>query len=306
MSHASRKSACSHRRMRENLAILLAGFALSACASDPPPDDVPEGYMPLVEADWTMPAGTEGYWCARVSITEDLYIRGFRPSAPPGTHHTALGMAGSGGPDGAFPCEASTVGFQLLFGSGVGTEPFEMPEGVAFKIPAGEQVLLNLHLFNTTNGEMTGTSGIEILRVAESDVVHEAETAYIGTFELEIPPGEVTQTARCTMQADATIFGVFPHMHRLGTHIRGVVHDSEAETDEPRMLIDQSYSFEEQLNFDVDPGVEVTAGSVVRADCTYDNPGPGTVGFGDSTDDEMCVLGVYRYPARGGISICFN
>jgi hypothetical protein len=293
-------------RMRRLLPVFLA-FPLAACASDPPPgDDVPEDYVPFIEADWTMPAGTEGYWCARVTVAEDLYVKGFRAVAPPGTHHTALGMAGSTGPDGTFPCEASTVGFQMLFGSGVGTAPFEMPEGVAYKIPAGEQVLLNLHLFNTTTSEMTGTSGIDLLLASEDEIEFEAETAYIGTFEIEIPPGEVTQTARCTMQADATIFGVFPHMHKLGTHIRGVVHESEEETDEPRMLIDQGYSFEEQLNYDVAPGVEVRAGDVVRADCTFDNPGPGTVGFGDSTDDEMCVLGVYRYPARGGISICFN
>lgn len=31
-----------------------------------------------------------------------------------------------------------------------------------------------------------------------------------------------------------------------------------------------------------------------------------TVAFGDSTDDEMCVLGMYRYPATGAVSLCSN
>ena len=113
--------------MRSVLPILL-GLALTACASDPPPDDdIPEDYAPLVEASWTMPAGTEGYWCARMTATEDLFVRGFRPLAPLGTHHTALGIDAVGGPDGTFPCEANDVGFQLLFGSGVGTEGIGCP-----------------------------------------------------------------------------------------------------------------------------------------------------------------------------------
>jgi hypothetical protein len=108
------------------------------------------------------------------------------------------------------------------------------------------------------------------------------------------------------MTEDTTIFGVFPHMHKLGTHIRGVLHASEAEDDEGQLLIDSAYSFEEQLNYGVAPMIDAPTGSVVRADCSYDNPGPGTIGFGDSSDDEMCVLGVYRYPANGGVSICFE
>ena len=48
-------------------------------------------------------------------------------------------------------------------------------DGVAIKLRKGQQLLLNLHLFNLTDAPLTGTSGTEIITMPESEVVHEAE-----------------------------------------------------------------------------------------------------------------------------------
>lgn len=300
--------------MRTKAILLSLVLGLGACGGDdgaPMPDAAsgsdaaspPADYVELVTADWSMPPGTEGYVCARVTATEDLYINAYRPIAPPGTHHTALTIdTDASRPDGTFPCEASTVGFQILFGSGVGTTPFELPEGIAYKLSAGQAVLLNLHLYNTDDAEISGTSGIEVKLLPASAVVEEAETLYIGNLNLTVPPGQSTSYAECEMNADTTIFGVFPHMHKLGTHMLGVALPAAGGE---VTLTDRPYSFEEQLNYRVDPPVQLQAGDLVRAACSYDNPGPNTVVFGDSSDDEMCILGLYRYPARGGLSFCF-
>jgi hypothetical protein len=271
-------------------------------ADDGGDDTVPPGFQPLVAGDWTMPAGQEGYYCVRATATEDMWIHGFRPIAPDGTHHTALAYDLQGGPDGGFPCEAADTGFKLLFGSGLGTEPYELPPGVAFKLTAGDQVILNLHLYNTTDAPMTGHSGIEVERIAPAEVVHEAETIYALDFNLTVPVGESTYRATCTIDGDSTIVGVFPHMHRLGTHMKATALRAGLE---PAVFHDAPYTFGEQLNYPVEP-VDVKDGDQVQFECGYDNETGATVPFGDSTDDEMCVLGMYRYPATGAVSLCFN
>jgi hypothetical protein len=278
--------------MRGALALLV----LFGCASDPA-ETVPTGFVPLVQGDWSMPPGEEGYYCVRATIPEDMYVRAFRPIAPLGTHHTALGFALSAGDDGGFPCQASDAGFKLLFGSGVGTEAFTLPDGVAFKLPAGEQVMLNLHLYNTSDAPISGTSGIEIERIAKADALHEAETLYALNFDLSVPPGTSKTTGACSIDADSTIVGVFPHMHKLGTHMRATAAGA--------VLHDLPYTFEEQLDYAV-PSVQVTKGTKIEYECSYQNPGTTTVEFGDSTDAEMCVLGVYRYPATGTVSLCIQ
>lgn len=279
--------------MRTTIAALVVLFG---CASDPG-ETIPEGFVPLVAGDWSMPPGQEGYYCVRATIPEDMFVHAFRPIAPLGTHHTALGFSLSNGPDGGFACQASDAGFKLLFGSGVGTEAFTLPDGVAFKLPKGEQVILNLHLYNTGDAELTGTSGIEIERIAEADTVHLAETLYALNFDLSVPPGSSKTTGACTIDADSTIVGVFPHMHKLGTHMRA--------TAGATVIHDQAYTFEEQLDYAV-PEVHVGKGDQVSYECSYENPGTTTVEFGDSTDAEMCVLGVYRYPATGTVSLCIQ
>ncbi len=281
---------------------LLAMAAGCDGGGDAAPDALPADYVPLTLGDWSMPAGDEGYWCVRATAEQDMYINAFRPIAPFGTHHTALALAGDARDDGAYPCSAADAGFKILFGSGVGTEPFELPEGVAIKLPAGQQVVLNLHLFNTGTGEITGSSGVEVRLLPEGEVVHEAEAIYAMDFDLTVPTGESTYAQACTMDADVTIFGVFPHMHTRGTHMRAT---AEVAGGEPVMLHDAAYSFEEQLNYRIDPPVAVADGQRVQVECSFENPGA-PVSFGDSTTAEMCVLGLYRYPATGSISLCLD
>lgn len=269
----------------------------------PPGDDgVPMGFQPFVAGDWSMPAGDEGYYCVRATAAETMYIHAFRPVAPLGTHHTALAFDLQGGQDGGFPCGAADTGFKLLFGSGVGTTPYSLPDGVAMKLNAGDQVILNLHLYNTGEATLTGHSGIEVEVMQAADVVHEAETIYALDLNLSVPPGESTYPATCTIDGDSTIVGLFPHMHTRGTNMKATaMRDGAA----PVVVFDEPYSFGEQLNYALTP-FDMLDGEKINFECSFNNPTSETIGFGDSTDAEMCVLGMYRYPATGSPSLCFN
>jgi hypothetical protein len=125
----------------------------------------PAQWQTLLTGDWTIPAGTEDYACVRRTLTEDIYVRALQAINPLGTHHTFLTIGPSSGPDGVTPCDFTVNHRQSIFGSGVGTNPIELPEGVAMKLTAGSQVLLNLHLFNTGTNELSGTSGTRIVPI---------------------------------------------------------------------------------------------------------------------------------------------
>lgn len=281
--------------------LALAVLSLVGCGSDKPEDTVPTGFQPLLSGDWSMPPGQEGYVCVRATVPETMYIHAFQPVAPLGTHHTALAIDLQGGDDGTFACEAKDVGFKILFGSGVGTAPYALPDGVAMTLEAGTQVILNLHLFNTTDAPITGTSGIDVERVAQADVVNEAEVVYALDTDLDVPPGDSVATHSCTFNVASTIIGVFPHMHRLGTRMTASVEHAGGS----QMFFDHDYTFEQQLNYATDP-VQVVDGDKVNYQCGFTNPTGQDVQFGESTNDEMCVLGMYRYPAQGSISLCIN
>lgn len=295
---------------RSSLGLLTLSLLLTSGCSDnvdgtTPVDEPTETtWGELVVGEWSLEGGTEGYVCSRTTITEDIFVGGFRAIAPPGTHHTVLTVSTEpDGPDAVFPCNAGTVGLNMIYGSGVGTNEFTFPEGVAVRLPAGSQVLLNLHLFNTATNPIDGISGIEVARLDPADVVHEAEIVLAGkTGGLRVEPGVTTQTGRCEMSHDVTIFSVFPHMHQMGTRLKATAMPAGGAS---TVLVDEPYEFEDQLYYPVSPMLELAAGDEVMIDCTYDNRTRETVTFGDSSLEEMCFAGLYRYPKRdGGFFIC--
>lgn len=254
---------------------------------------LPDGFTTLITADWMVepPSGPnpDVYRCAAVTLEEDILISNFHAIDPIGTHHAVLSVGDPDRPDGQEYCSVLDNRQKLLYASGVGTDDFAFPEGVAVRVPAGQQLLLNLHLFNASDNTITGTSGVAVKAV--ESVTHEAEFTLAGTFLLDIPNGATNyeETGSCTIAADGKVINWWPHMHQLGRHITVKVNGDT--------VLDEEFGFEEQVNYPTD--FDVSTGDLVEVSCFYDNNTGGNVGWGDSSTQEMCFIGIYRYPAVG-------
>ena len=267
--------------------------------------DTANDWKPLLQGEWELKAGEEGYRCVRLTATEDLYIKEFQPIAPLGTHHTLLSVNEMPkGADGVSNCTAADNGHTTLLGSGVG-ESYSagpLPEGVAYKVPKGSQLNLNLHLFNVSDKLLKGVSGTKIRTTTADKVKQFAETILAGPVQLSIPMGKSTTMGKCTLKSDTSVFAVSPHMHQLGVHLKAVA--NRAGGMPPVMLYDGPYDFFEQRQFPVT--LALKAGDTIQVECTYQNDTQRTVAFGESSLDEMCFLGVYRYPVAGEGLICLR
>ncbi len=258
---------------------------------------IPDGWERLITSSWNLAPG-ERYLCQRLTVTEDVWIKSFRATAPLGSHHTVLTVGAPDGPDGQVACGAGTNRPVMVYGAAVGTNDISMPEGVAVKVPAGQQLLLNLHLYNTQpDQDLPGTSEVLIQRVPAAEVaaVIEAEIVLMGPVNFTVGQGTANVEGGCTMSAAGTLFMVNPHMHQLGSHARVTARRAAGDL----LLHDEPYSFSEQRFYPID-AVEVAAGDRVEITCTYENDTGAAVPFGDSSDQEMCFASTYRYPAVGG------
>lgn len=245
-------------------------------------------WTPLLTGEWQLDTGEEiTSQFFTITAERDILVGAIRPIAPLGTHHTVLALGGF------------TTG-NYIYASGVDTNELVFPEGVGLRIPAGEDVVLQLHIYNPTPGPLTGTSGIEIVELTEDDVVNEAEIFLPGPLDLSIPPQqEHTRSGTCTVSAPQTLFALFPHMHQLGTHFRTTVSVGGEEI----TLHDAPYEFEHQPFFAFDP-IELAPGDSIETECTWINPGEQTVGWGESSDSEMCFSILYRWPVLPGEGFC--
>jgi len=263
----------------------------------------PRHFEELLAYDWSVDPGTETYFCSYETLEEDLWVGDMRELAPTGTHHVVLSFADAGPPDGVYSsadpgapvaCNGLPYG-NMVYAGFVGTDEFPMPERVAVRIPAGKQIILNLHLYNASDSPLSGHSGVEAVKPDPSAVTNEAEVIFSGSvMTLTVPPGASTATADCTMANDETVFAVLPHMHRTGVHMTTKAVHGDGSTE---VLMDQPYEFEVQRYLPVAPSVSLLRGEKLEVACSYENPGP-ELHFGESTDAEMCFTLVYRYPAK--------
>lgn len=273
--------------------------AMAGTGGADPSDDAGD-WVELIAGDWDLPSFSEDYYCVRETVAEDIFVRGFRAINPTGTHHTVLGTVGGGGlggfggtPDGVEQCASFQATGDMIFGSGAGTDAILFPAGLALKIPAGTQLLDHLHLFNTTPDTMQGRSGAEVLIADDYEML--ADNLLVGPLSLNIPTGvEHDEHGGCTMSQAVQVFSVQPHMHQTGIHARVTAVDAQGQ--EIAVLHDGPYDFDRQIYYAVDPPVAIPQGGRVEITCTYFNDTGKTLRFGESTEDEMCLASVYRFP----------
>jgi len=247
-------------------------------------------WTPIITADWELLPGSEKTSDVHtVTLDHDIYVGAIRPIAPVGTHHTvlAIGDLGAG---------------NVIYASGVGTNPLVFPDGIGLKLPAGQSLILQLHLFNTSADTLTGTSGIEVVEIDPSALQSEADLFLPGPLDFSIPPNQTyTHTGTCTVGSTQNVFAIFPHMHQLGSHFKSTLTVGGQE----KVIHDDDYAFVHQAFIPIEQ-VTLNAGDTVTTACTWTNTTTKTITWGESSTTEMCFSILYRYPAQndGGFGFC--
>jgi hypothetical protein len=279
------------------------------------------GWTTLISRTWDLGSGMETYKCRRIQIPTEMWISGFRAMSPVGTHHEVLTISTSGSSQtGDYDCSAGSLDPQMLYAAGVNTDDLVFPAGEAVHVPAGSYINLNLHLFNATDNALSGEeSGVLVQTVPAASVVHEIDMTFSGTFVINVPSDGQPHTATggCTANQDYHVFSLWPHMHQTGTHQTFTV--THAGT--PTTLLDTPYMFTEQRNYPMAETV-ISANDQIQTTCTFEfaatcsSSQPCSVGacgsdslchvtFGESSTEEMCFTGIYKYPAasQGGVGL---
>lgn len=270
-----------------------AGSPPSAAGGSAPQRVDPVEWQELIATDWELAGGTEQTFCVRRTLEREVALSGFKPILPKGTHHTVVSIGPAQEPDGVVQgCSSLVTAATGVWGSGVQTPPFEFPDGVGMVLPAGQQLLLTLHVYNTDTQPLRGHSGTAVRPAARTAISQLAEVTLAGPVLFAIPPGKAQVSGSCTFADPSTVIAIGPHMHRMGRHARFVaIRAGQAD----RVLHDAEFDFGEQRHYPVD-NMRFEAGDRLDVTCTYENDSKRIVGFGESASDEMCFAVLVRYP----------
>jgi hypothetical protein len=143
-----------------------------------------------------------------------------------------------------------------------------------------------MHLLNASEEAVTGSLDIHMRRSAIENP--RPVSSYIfGTAAVELPAMTTTEVVgTCPMWQPVQLIAGFPHMHKLGSTMTFEVGTSETTMRE--VFKRDPFDFDDQR---IEPlELSIAAGDLTRVRCTYDNTHDQTIGYGESTLNEMCYF----------------
>jgi hypothetical protein len=175
-----------------------------------------------------------------------------------------------------------------------GSSPDNWPAGMAKYIPAGSDIVFQMHY--TAHGHATHDQSSLGIVFAKEPPKQRVLTLQLTNDKFVIPPGvdDYRVETRGTLPNDATLLSFLPHMHLRGKQFEyNIVHtDGKIET-----LLRVHWNFYWQMSYRLAEPMTLKAGTMLQAVAWYDNsaknphnPDPtSAVYWGDQTTDEMMV-----------------
>jgi hypothetical protein len=258
----------------------------------------------------------DDYRCFIIEINnnEDIDIAAleFIPDNLEAVHHALIVSVPEGSadqlndsdPNYGYECFGS---FQLdntsdiLGGYAPGLVARKWPNGLAQKIPANSDLILQIH-YAPIYEDQYDRSSINIFFKEDSVQRYIQEYQMINT-EFALPPNQVTEVMQ-TFQVpnDISLVQFLPHAHLLGTFWEIYAVSSTTQDTMPIIRIND-WDFDWQFFYSPEYMMHLPAGSVINARCIYDNTAdnpdnpnnpPQWVFWGDGTGDEMFYV-PFRY-----------
>ena len=254
-----------------------------------------------VPADGTVPYV---YITIPTNLKEDIWIRGveLKPSDRRVVHHIISDLVeGDGKPVDPAPKPTRDRTRKEVGGGLGGLVPGRLyglyEEGVARKIPAGADIVLQMHY--TTIGEpVTDQTQIGVVLAKEPPTrLRAGGGGQIPNVMFAIPPGHSNYevVAKQTINRDTYLSTMYPHMHVRGKDVSYTI--VYADGREEVVLNVPKYDFNWQLNYRLAEPKFIPKGSTLLIKAHYDNskdnpfnPDPAaTVRWGDQTWEEMLI-----------------
>jgi hypothetical protein len=312
---------------RNEIDTLVSWAKTSAAAGDPadapPPPKWPQGWMiPQPDAIVQMPKSVALPAHGDIDYTYEIVPTGFtegkwvqmseiRPSSRANVHHAVVYVRPPGsnwlrhapvgvpftGADMSDAQDREDTHFttaDILLVYAPGSSPDNWPEGMAKFVPAGSDLVFQMHYMSRGRPAGDRTSiGIVFARHPPKQRIL---TLQLTNDRFLIPPGadDYRVEVHGSLPNDATLLSFFPHMHLRGKRFEyNILHpDGSVEP-----LLRVHYDFYWQLSYRLADPRPLHTGTVLQAVALYDNsknnphnPDPdAAVRWGDQTYDEMMV-----------------
>lgn len=183
-----------------------------------------------------------------------------------------------------------------------GLEKF--PEGMAVRIPAGTQLVVQQHYLNTSDKPLRAHDVLHLRTRPKEDIAELAGFWGISDIEFVLPPApgeEQVVEFDCAAPRDMKVMMAGPHMHEWGVRFEAtLLRGGPDGTPEQFINVDPwKADFRDNppvVEFGKETPLDVKQGDVLRTKCVFNNTSDKDLAF----PSEMCASYGYYFPAPNG------
>jgi len=231
-----------------------------------------------------------------------------RPGNSEAVHHTVIVAVPPGAAD-FLDNQDEEYGYECFGGFGVneitdllggyapGTKPNKWSNGLAQSIPAGWDLVVQMH-YAPVFEDMEDQSQINIFLANENEVERIIESFTLIDPWIAIPPHDIVEVQNTQyVPYDISVVSFFPHSHLIGQSWE--IYAETPENEVIPFIRINDWDFDWQNYYYPEKMLYVPAGSTIYATATYDNTAnnpdnpnspPEWIFWGDGTTDEMFFL----------------
>jgi hypothetical protein len=176
----------------------------------------------------------------------------------------------------------------------------EFPEGMAIRVPAGAQMVLQQHYVNTSDHAVRTRDVMHLTTMNKEDVKLLAGFYGLANVDFKIEPGakDFSVNFECKTPRAMNLLLMGPHMHEWGTSITTDV-EVDGVMDNVISIPKWEPWFRDMppvKEWTVDKPMVLSEGAMLRTECKFSNSGEKALEF----PHEMCATYGYYFPAPEG------
>jgi hypothetical protein len=252
-------------------------------------------------------AGGDAFECFYTDVVTDreLAVRGAAGEQEQGGHHITIYYTELVKDPQHHPCQTAEMADWRMIGGGgdeaeAAVSKLRMPDGLAIRVPAGAQIVLQSHYINLGES-FTANDSASLELVPPGSIDSYVNQFVFNDVGFSIPPHEELESvSTCTTPADVDLIRLLGHMHEWGSYYKLERLDGDDEAIET--VIEKEWdpvytSDPDILTFEPDQPMHMAAGTRLRQTCRW---------FNDTADPilfprEMCLAYGLYYPDSGEI-----
>ncbi len=284
-------------------------------------------YSFQMQKPFTVPNTTEEefrYFHVPTHLKKDIYVSEieFLPSNRKVLHHSRVMVDTSGkmsNIEGIRADDPSLTTFQqipmadqFLYGWVPGNDRIKFPDGIAKKVRAGSNLIMNLHY--SPSAKIQSDQSRVNFYVSKKPVEREVQSLLLTEENISNQPFLIKANTKPMfymtlgpIQQDISAISILPHMHWLGKKFRAFAITPDGDM-VPLVKID-NWDFNWQMTYQFEKLLFIPKGSTIMAEGSFDNTNENPlnpfkpakdIGYGWNSAAEMLEMVLYFVPYRTG------